>query len=317
MPRLVVALGGNALERAGGTGSWEESVIQMRTAARALATAAAQGEELLLTHGNGPQVGALLRQNELAEREVPPRALDVLVAETEGQIGYLIAQELEPELARSGRPRIVQNFPSRMVVSSRDPALRRPSKPIGRFYTENEANLLRKNRGWTLARDAARGGWRRLVPSPRPIGWVEAESFLQLLAHHLTDRTMPIVAGGGGIPVLDRGHGRFSGIEAVIDKDYAAALVGRLVGAPRLAILTDVPAVAVGFHKPWERWLTDVRAAELRGFVEAGEFGAGSMLPKVEAALDFLDGGGKEVVICDTSTLPRALRGETGTRIHP
>ncbi|MCI4346029.1 MAG: carbamate kinase [Thermoplasmata archaeon] len=316
MPRLVVALGGNALERAGGTGSWEESVTQMRTAARALGSAAAEGEEIILTHGNGPQVGALLRQNELAEREVPPRPLDVLVAESEGQLGYLIAQELEPELARSGHPRTVQNFPSRMVVSSRDSAFRHPSKPVGRFYTESEANLLKKNRGWTLAHDPARGGWRRLVPSPRPLAWVEAESFLHLLSHRLTEKTMPIVAGGGGIPVLDKGHGRYAGVEAVIDKDFAAALVGRCVGAARLAILTDVPAVAVGFHKPWERWLKEVRVAELRGLLEGGEFGVGSMRPKVEAALDFLDGGGKEVLICDTASLPRALRGEAGTRVR-
>jgi carbamate kinase len=316
MGRLVVALGGNALERAGGTGSWEESVAQMHAAASALAAAAAQGEELILTHGNGPQVGALLRQNELAEREVPPRPLDVLVAESEGQVGYLIAQELEPELARSGRPRTVQNFPSRMVVSSRDPAFRKPSKPVGRYYTESEANLLRKNRGWTLAHDPARGGWRRLVPSPRPVGWVEGESFLKLLGNRLTDSILPVVAGGGGIPVLDRGHGRFAGVEAVIDKDFASALVARVVSAPRFAILTDVPAIAVGFHKPWERWLTEVRASELRGFLAVNEFGEGSMKPKVEAALDFLDGGGKEVIICDTSSLPRALRGEAGTRVH-
>ncbi|MCI4334907.1 MAG: carbamate kinase [Thermoplasmata archaeon] len=317
MERIVVALGGNALERSGGDGSWAQAVVQMREAARGLASAVREGAELILTHGNGPQVGVLLRQNELAEREVPPRPVDVLVAESQGQIGYLIGQELEAALARERSPRTVLNFPSRMVVDAKDPAFQSPSKPVGRFYSEAEANLLRKSRGWAMSRDAARGGWRRLLPSPRPLRWLEAEAFLDWMARRKPASTVPIVAGGGGIPVLDRGQGRCEGVEAVIDKDYAAALVARTVAAPRLAILTDVPGVAVGFHRTWERWLGSVSASELREFHSRGEFSVGSMGPKVEAALEFLNAGGREALICDTTSLPRALRGQAGTRVRP
>jgi carbamate kinase len=315
--RVVVALGGNALERAGGDGSWAEALTQMRAASRALATAVREGAELVLTHGNGPQVGALLRQNELGEPEIPPRPLDALGAESQGEIGYLIAQELEAALARERVPRSVLCFPTRMVVDPKDPAFSSPSKPVGRYYTEAEANRLRKSRGWKLERDVARGGWRRLVPSPKPVRWVEQEAFLEWLSRRRPERSIPVVAGGGGVPVLERSGGRLEGVEAVIDKDHAAALVATAVGARKLAILTDVPGIAVGFHKPWERWLTEVSASELRGHFERGEFGSGSMAPKVEAALAFLSAGGREASIGDIAGLPRALRGEGGTHIRP
>lgn len=317
MERAVVALGGNALEPAGGDGSWGEAQRTMRAATRALSTALREGTELILTHGNGPQVGALLRQNELAEHEIPARPLDVLGAESQGEIGYLIALELEAALVRDRQPRTVLCFPTRMVVDPKDPAFASPTKPVGRYYTEAEANLLRKNRGWKLERDSARGGWRRLVPSPRPLRWVEQETFREWLARRRPDASIPVVAGGGGVPVVERSGGRLEGVEAVIDKDLAAALVATAVGARRLAILTDVPGVAVGFHKPWERWLGEVSASELRAHLGRGEFGSGSMAPKVEAALGFLAGGGKEATIGDIAGLPRALRGEGGTRVRP
>ncbi|HEV2448850.1 MAG TPA: carbamate kinase, partial [Thermoplasmata archaeon] len=297
MERSVVALGGNALEPAGGDGSWAEAQRTMRGATRALSLAIREGAELILTHGNGPQVGALLRQNELAEREAPPRPLDVLVAESQGEIGYLISVELEAALARDRQPRTVLCFPSRMVVDPKDPAFAAPSKPVGRYYTEAEANLLRKNRGWMLERDAARGGWRRLVPSPKPLRWVEQEAFREWLSRRRPEASVPIVAGGGGVPVVERSGGRLEGVEAVIDKDHAAALVASVIGARRLAILTDVPGVAIGFHKPWERWLGEVSASELRAHLARGEFAAGSMGPKVEAALAFLAAGGKLATI--------------------
>jgi carbamate kinase len=314
--RTVVALGGNALARASGGGTWEEAVVQMRRTAPALAQVVAEGHELLLTHGNGPQVGMSLRQNEIAQREVPVRPLDVIGAETQGQIGYLIQQELTPALAAAGVPRTVLGFVSRMLVSRKDPAFRRPTKPIGQFYSETEARVLHKSKGWVMVHDVARGGWRRVVPSPRPILWVEGEVVRELLRAGFGERWVPVLAGGGGIPVVERGRGRYEGVEAVIDKDLGAAVVAKVVGADTLAIVTDVPAVAIGFRRPWEQWLGEVGAGEMKGYLERGEFGEGSMAPKVLAALEFLSDGGQRVVITDPTTLGRALRGEAGTRIR-
>ncbi|MCI4337069.1 MAG: carbamate kinase, partial [Thermoplasmata archaeon] len=173
MARILVALGGNALNRAGGDGSWGEAVDQMRRTAPALAELVVDGHDLVLTHGNGPQVGALLREAELSEREVPSRPLDVLGAETQGQIGYLIQQELSAALERAKAPRLVIPLICRMEVSARDPAFRSPTKPVGRYFTESEARVLRKRHDWQMVFDAHRGGWRRVVPSPRPVRWVE------------------------------------------------------------------------------------------------------------------------------------------------
>ncbi|MCI4323353.1 MAG: carbamate kinase [Thermoplasmata archaeon] len=316
MGRTVIALGGNALSRAHGAGNWTEEVEQMRATARVLAELAAAGEEIILTHGNGPQVGRLLRQNEIAEREVPRLPLDVLGAESEGQIGYLIAQELGAAMHRLHIDRSVLVLLGRIVVNAKDPSFAHPTKPIGQYYPDSEARLLRKSRGWTMAHDPARGGWRRLVPSPQPLRWVEGDAVRRLIRTGLAQRALLVVGGGGGIPVISRGRGVFIGVEAVIDKDLTAALIATTVDAQTLAIVTDVSAVAVGFGRPWERWLGDVSSTEMRGFLEKGEFGEGSMAPKVEAALRFLDQGGRRVVITDAPSLSRALRGDAGTRIH-
>jgi carbamate kinase len=239
----------------------------------------------------------------------------VLGAETQGQIGFLIAEELSPALLREGVPRTVLPFISRVAVSPRDSAFRHPSKPVGRYYEESEARLLRKREGWTMIYDGARGGWRRVVPSPHPLKWVEANSFVTLLDHGLCSRVVPIVTGGGGIPVVERPGGLYEGVEAVIDKDLTAALVAEATHSETLAIVTDVPAVAVGFRKPWERWLGEVHADELQGYFQRGEFGEGSMAPKVEAGLRFLKAGGRRIVITDIPSLGRALRNEAGTRV--
>lgn len=312
---MLVALGGNALGRSGGTGAWTESVLEMRQSAQRLARLVPAGHRLFLTHGNGPQIGRMLLQNEIARTEVPIRPLDVLVAESQAQIGYLIASELTPELRRAGAPRTVLAFPSRMVVSATDPAFGHPDKPIGPYYSEAQSRLLRKNRGWTLLADAARGGYRRVVPSPRPVVWVEAAAFRRLVDSRAADLLVPIVAGGGGIPVLDRGGGRYEGVEAVIDKDRSAALVGRALDVRQLVILTDVPEVRVGFRRPFERPLGEVGAKELRGYLDHGEFGPGTMAPKIEAALDFVAGGGRSVLITDFAHLIEGLAGRAGTRI--
>jgi carbamate kinase len=315
--RVLVALGGNALQRAGGAGTWEEAVRQLDGTVRSLASVVSEGHQLILTHGNGPQIGAILRQNEIAHREVPVRPMYVLGAETQGQIGYLIQQELSPALKRAGIPRTVMSVVSRMEVSSRDPAFKHPSKPVGRFYSDAEARLLRKREGWTLQYDGPRGGWRRVVPSPTPLRWLEAEPIRKLLNSSWGHVVIPIICGGGGIPVVRRAGNRFEGVEAVIDKDLSAAVVARDLLVETLAIVTDVSGVAVGYRKPWERWLGEVPLSEIEKYQAQHEFGEGSMAPKIEAARRFLKNGGGRVLITDIPSLGRALRNEAGTRITP
>ena len=315
MVGILVALGGNALQRAGGDGSWEEARLQMRGTVQVLAEVAAEGHELVLSHGNGPQVGALLRQNELAAREVPPRPMDVLGAETQGQVGYLIQAELTPALRRARVDRSVLTVISRTEVARNDPAFRHPTKPVGRYYLEDEARLLRKQHGWVMQFDGARGGWRRLVPSPRPVRWLEGAAVRRLMEAGLGTSWIPVVAGGGGIPVVRRPDGGFDGVEAVIDKDLAASMVAHELGLDTLAVVTDVPGAAVGYGKRGETWLGEVSLQELEAYHEKGEFAAGSMGPKVEAGLAFLKGGGHRFVITDIPSLARALDGEAGTRV--
>ncbi|MCI4350502.1 MAG: carbamate kinase [Thermoplasmata archaeon] len=315
MPRTVVALGGNALTRPGGDHGWKEAVERMRATAGPLAQVAKDGHELVVTHGNGPQVGAALRQNEIAEREVPPRPLAVLNAETEGQIGFLIQQELAPALHHAGVARGIFAMVSRIEVKARDAAFKRPSKPVGRYYSDSEARLYRKRSGWQMAYDGARGGWRRLVPSPRPVAWVEGSEVRRLFDHGFGRRVVLVAGGGGGVPVVRARDGGLTAVDAVIDKDLTSALIAEVIGAETLVIVTDVPAVAVGFQKSWERWLGAVTMEELAKFHRQGEFGEGSMAPKVEAALQFLRHGGRRVVITDIPSLRRGLRDDAGTRI--
>ncbi len=284
----------------------------MREAAAALATIATPDVELVVTHGNGPQVGALLREAELGAREVPAPPLHVLGAETEGQIGYLIAQELGSALERTGR--VVVPVVSRTAVSARDPAFHHPTKPVGRFYPAAEADRLRRTLGWTLAEDRSRGGWRRLVPSPRPLRWLEGEAIAAMLDLGAGSRVVFVVAGGGGIPVVRRAA-RWEGVDAVIDKDLGAALVAAAIGAETLAIVTDVPAAAVGFGSSGARWLGATSPVELGRLLRHGEFPPGSMGPKVEAGLAFLRSGGRRFVITDFPSLAEGVAGRAGTRV--
>lgn len=315
MPRTLVALGGNALSRPGGPGSWAEAVAQFDAAAPALVELLQAGHELLVSHGNGPQVGRLLLQGELAQREVPVLPLDVLVAESQAQIGYLVQRGLSAALARTKLPKIPVPVLTRVAVDPADPAFRHPTKPVGRVYDENESRLLRKQRGWTMERDPSRGGWRRVVPSPKPIDWLDEEPVRALLAAS-NHPFIPIVGGGGGVPVVVRANGAFDGVEAVVDKDLTSSLIAGRLGAELLVIATDVPAVAVGFGKRWERWLGRVTPGELKGYLDAGEFAEGSMRPKVEAALGFLAAGGTTAIISDIPSLRRAVQGDAGTRVE-
>ncbi|HTT14778.1 MAG TPA: carbamate kinase [Thermoplasmata archaeon] len=312
---LVVALGGNAIQRAHDHGTWREARAQMRRTADPLARLARPGLTLVVTHGNGPQVGNLLREAELGAPEVPAPPMDVIGAETQGQIGYLIAQELGAALRRARVPRTVVPIVSRTEVSSRDPAFRRPTKPVGRFYSPEEAAARRRTLGWTMREDRHRGGWRRVVPSPAPRRWLEGDAVAAMLRAGLGARCVFVLLGGGGIPVV-RTSGGWSGVEAVIDKDLGAALAARTLGAQTLAIVTDVPGAAVGFGGPSPRWLGAVRASELARYARRGEFAEGSMGPKVAAGLGFLRSGGRSFVITDIPSLGAALAGRAGTRVR-
>jgi carbamate kinase len=287
----------------------------MRRTAPALAAVVARGHELIVTHGNGPQVGNLLREAELAASDVPAPPMYVADAESEGQIGFLIAQELSAALARIRRPRVVLPVISRTEVSARDPAFRRPTKPVGAFYTASDARRLKAANGWAMREDTHRGGWRRVVPSPTPVKWLEGAVIRAALDKGLGRSCVFVVSGGGGVPVVPRPGGLWSGVDAVIDKDRSAALVARQLGASTLAIVTDVRGAAVGFGTPQQRWLGKTTRRQLESYLKAGEFGVGSMAPKVASVVEFVRRGGKRAIITDIPSLSEALAGRAGTWI--
>ena len=298
----VIALGGNALTRAGQRGTAAEQLANLREACAGIVPLL-EDPKVVITHGNGPQVGNELVRQERAADEVPPLPLYLAVAQTQAEIGALIETELRP---LAGRP--VACVLTHVCVAEDDPAFAEPTKPVGPFYAEEEARRLQHERGWRLMRDAQRG-FRRVVPSPRPLQIVELESIRALLAAG----TCPIACGGGGIPVASR-NGRLSGIDAVIDKDLASALLARELGASRLVILTDVPSVKRGFGTKDEE---EVRQLSLEDAEELlPELAAGSMRPKIEAAVEFARASGGEALIASPETLSDALEGRSGTRIR-
>lgn len=306
--RVVAALGGNALSPTGGTGSVEEMRAQLVATGRSLAALVASGTSLVLTHGNGPQVGRILLQQELAAAQVPPMPMDVCGAESQGQLGYLLAQALENALRAARVEARVLCLVTQVVVDGRDPAFRRPTKPVGPAYDRQEAQRIAHESGHVFAIQS-NGSWRRVVASPLPVRLVEESPLRALVdAGHVV-----VAAGGGGVPVVEH-RGRLRGVEAVVDKDRTAALLGRAVGADRLMILTEVPKVQVGFGTPSARALDRLTVTEARELLAAGEFPSGSMGPKVEACADFVAGGGT-AVIAALADAAAAARGEAGTEV--
>ncbi len=305
---VVLAIGGNALAPAG-LGDFAGQEERARHVADAAVALLDSSRRLLMVHGNGPQVGALAMAQEAVAREVPVQPLFVLGAMTQGQLGYLLSQAIGDALISAGRPRTVAAVMTQVVVRRDDPAFATPTKPIGPFFSEGRARRLASARGWDVAEDAGRG-WRRVVASPEPVEVVESPEIQRLL-----DAGEIVVAcGGGGVPVARVG-GELVGVDAVIDKDFAAALIGRLVGATSLLLLTGVERVALDFGTPRERGLERMTVAEARGHLEEGQFPAGSMGPKVEAAAQFIEAGGREAVITSLERVADALAGRTGTRI--
>jgi carbamate kinase len=307
--RVVVALGGNALLRRGQDDTYENMYASARRAAERVVDIAEAGWEVVVTHGNGPQVGRILLQQEAARGWVHPMPLDVCGAESQGQIGYLLQVTIGDVFFERGTERPVTTVLTLTRVLPGDEAFSNPTKPVGPFYEQDEARRLAAERDWVMRPDP-HGGWRRVVPSPTPYSIVEASVIRQLVA----DEVVVIASGGGGVPVIDDGP-RLTPVEGVVDKDLAAAILARDVMASVLLILTDVPAVMRAFGTPDERPIDRMSVGEARELLAAGEFGAGSMGPKVRAAIDFVEHGGRRAVIGDLEDAPALLKGEGGTTI--
>ena len=308
---ILITLGGNAILPARGTGTFDEQCAITRLTMQPIAALVQEGVRVVLSHGNGPIVGNILIRNEAARDQIPPMPLDVCGADSQGGIGYMMQQALDNELGRLGIQRPVTTIVTQVVVDERDPAFRRPTKPIGPFYSQERARTLAKEKGWTVTEDAGRG-WRRVVASPKPLEVVEIAAIRKLVE----DGAIVIAAGGGGIPVSRQWDGTLHGVEAVIDKDLASSLLARLLGCEMLCIITGVDRVALHYGKPEQRDLPCATAEELSEYAAAGHFPAGSMGPKVQAAIEFVRGGGREVVITSPSKLMEALEGATGTRVR-
>ena len=311
MKTLLLAVGGNSLIRAGEKGTIaEQRANAQRTAAQIVGLIRA-GYRIVLTHGNGPQVGAELLRSERGASQVPGLPLDVCGASTQGEIGYLLQQSLESELQSTGLHVPVATVLTQCVVSLDDPSMAHPSKPIGPFYSRADAEERKRLFGWQIVEDAARG-YRRVVPSPDPIDIVELEVIRDLVEQGV----LVIACGGGGIPVVWN-NGRLQGVEAVIDKDRASALLASRLAVDLFVISTDTDFVYLDYKKPTQRPLQNVSAAELQEYAKAGHFPPGNMGPKIESVLRVLSDGGKEAIITSCENLCQAVAGTVGTHLFP
>ncbi len=310
--RIIIAVGGNAIHPAGIKGTSEEQVAIAGDTARALLPLLELDNELIITHGNGPAVGKVLMRQALARDKVVPMSLDICVASTQGVTAYLLMQAFENALREVGNPRHVVGLVTQVEVDADDPGFTNPTKPVGFFYSEEEAKDLADQMGWTMREDAGRG-WRMVVASPTPKHICDI-SLVEALASR---GTVVIAGGGGGVPVVRDSRGVRHGVEAVVDKDLTTAHMAHVLGIEEIMILTAVSKVAINFGKPDQRELDEVSVSEVREHLDAGQFPAGSMGPKIESAIRFIEGGGKRVIIAHLEEALPALRGETGTHIVP
>ena len=307
--RVLIALGGNAMTAPDGRAEPADQLAAVARAVEPIADLAARGVDVLITHGNGPQVGNLLVKNELAAAVVPPVPLDWCGAQTQGTIGFILLNALERALAARGVRRPAAAVVTRTLVDADDPGFTRPTKPIGRYLPADEVKvLIEHGQVWE---DRGPRGWRRVVASPAPVEVLDAPAVAALVAGGF----VVVAAGGGGIPVVREPDGGLRGVEAVIDKDLGAALLGRTVGADVLVIATDVEAVMLDFGTPDQRPLGEVRVAELRGYAADGQFASGSMGPKVDAICRFVEAGGERAVITSLDRIADAVDGRTGTQL--
>lgn len=308
--RLLIAVGGNAIQPAGMRGTSEEQMQIAGIAGHMLLPILELDNELVITHGNGPAAGKVLMRQALSRERVAPMSLDICVADTQGATAYILGQAFENALREAGNPRHVVGLVTQVEVDPDDPGFKNPTKPIGYFYSEDEAKALMDEMGWTMREDAGRG-WRLVVASPEPHHICD----ISLVEALMRRGTVVIAGGGGGIPVVRDSRGVRHGVEAVIDKDLSSALMANVLGIKDIMILTGVSRVAVNFGKPDQRDLERVTVSEMRRHLEAGQFPAGSMGPKVEAAIKFIARGGKRAIIAHLEEALPALRGEAGTHI--
>jgi carbamate kinase len=309
--RAVVAIGGNSLITDPEHQSVEDQYLAAAETDHHIAALVAEGWEVVITHGNGPQIGFILRRSDLAAHELHEVPLDVCGADTQGAIGYLLQQNLLNDFERMAIDRGVVTVVTQVDVDPKDPAFASPSKPIGSFLTEEQAMSRRDEEGWEIAEDADRG-WRRVVASPIPKRIVEIDAIRTLL-----DSGFVVIAvGGGGIPVIADETGALRGVAAVIDKDRASALLANELEADLLLISTSIDQVALDFGKPEQRWVSEMTLEEAKAYLAEGtHFKPGSMAPKIEAVVSFLEGGGREAIITSPQNIKKALMGDTGTRI--
>ncbi|MCH7938721.1 MAG: carbamate kinase [Candidatus Marinimicrobia bacterium] len=308
---ILVALGGNALAPSAALGTVTEQFAQTRAAMDLIMPFIRQGYRLAITHGNGPQVGDELLRVELAADRVPPLPLGLCVAATQGTMGYMIEQSLQNALLDEDIHRDVVSLITQVLVDEHDPALERPDKFIGERYSRDKARQFADRYGWRIAEQEA-GVWRRVVPSPRPVRINNARS----IKHLVGMGSIVIASGGGGIPAYVMANGHFEGVDAVIDKDLAAAILGADIGAQEMYILTDVPEVYLDFRTDHQRPLRRMTVAEAQAHLDAGQFPTGSMGPKMEAAIQFIRQGGRKVVLTNTESIAKALVGESGTSVY-
>ena len=302
--RIVVALGGNALSTRG-TDPFEIQFERAKRSMAVIASLVADGWQIAITHGNGPQVGNALRRVELSQSEVVPLPLSVCGSQTQGEIGNILALALGNHLYTSDMDRPVVAIVTRVIVDRNDPGFMNPTKFIGRFFTEEEAQKLMREQGWQMLEDSNRG-WRRIVPSPLPCQIVEKDAIISLMEKN----SVVISTGGGGIPVIENPDGSLEPIDAVIDKDRASAVLGLSIGAEKLVIITGVDQVSLNFGKPNQTDLNELDISSAKEYINEGQFPPGSMGPKIEAAVYFVENGGSEVIITSIEQVTSALKGE-------
>lgn len=307
---VLIALGGNALLRAKEEGTAAQQLKHVKETTKHCLEIIKEGYTLVITHGNGPQVGAILLQHEIASKTVPAMPLDICGAESQGLIGYMIQREMYNTLEAAKLPKPVACILTQVLVNKHDEAFKHPTKPVGLFYKEEESKKLAKEKGWIMVYQQDKG-YRRVVPSPMPIDIIEKEEIKHLIEHG----TIVIACGGGGIPVIREEDETLKGVEAVIDKDRTAAVLGKKIGAHILMVLTDVERAAINFGKPDQKFLGKITVEEARKYIKEGQFGKGSMEPKVEAACHFVEEGGKKAIITSLEKCKSALDGHTGTII--
>ncbi|MGI9100869.1 MAG: carbamate kinase [Terriglobales bacterium] len=307
---LVIALGGNAITRPGERGTIPQQFAHTAETLEHMMPLFRSDRRIVITHGNGPQIGNILIRSEEGERRVPPLPLDTCVSDSQGGMGYMIQRVADEMFRREGIRRECATVITQVVVDRNDPDFKHPSKPVGSFYSAEHLGMLKAEKPHWRMKEIEPGRWRRVVPSPRPLDILEKDS----IAAMLQAGVIVVACGGGGIPVAWE-KDRLVGVEGVIDKDFASCLLAKQVRAHKLIIVTSVDQVALSYRKPQQQWLTNVGIDDLKKHLAAGEFPAGSMGPKVEAAIDFIENGGEECVITSTEKCAEAVEGSAGTHI--